>query len=174
MDAATPIKLHIGGEEVKDGWKILNVLPGPGVDIVGSCTDLSLFPDGSVDEVYASHVLEHLDGGGLIQSLREICRILKPGGQVTISVPDLDILCRLFLQAKTVEEKFMIGGMIYGGHVNQYDIHHIGLTADMLGGLLQGAGFSRIQRRDKLDLFADQSQHCHNGQFISLNMVAVK
>ena len=52
-----PIKLHIGGTSAKDGWKILNILPGPSVDILGTCTDLSMFADGTVDVVYASHVL---------------------------------------------------------------------------------------------------------------------
>ena len=34
------LRLHVGGKEKKDGWKILNIQPGPDVDYVGSCTDL--------------------------------------------------------------------------------------------------------------------------------------
>ena len=54
------IKLHIVGREKREGWLILDALPGPAVDYVGNCTDLSFLPDSSCSEVYASHVLEHL------------------------------------------------------------------------------------------------------------------
>ena len=55
-----PLRLHIGGEEPKAGWTILNVQEGPYVDALGDCRDLSGYSDGSVAEIYASHVFEHL------------------------------------------------------------------------------------------------------------------
>ena len=51
------MKLHIGGEEAKSGWKILNIVDESYVDFVGSCVDLSKFEDASVDEIYASQSL---------------------------------------------------------------------------------------------------------------------
>ena len=36
-----PLRLHIGGEEPKAGWTILNVQEGPHVDALGDCRDLS-------------------------------------------------------------------------------------------------------------------------------------
>ena len=48
------LRLHIGGRTPRAGWKILDVNPGPHVDFVGNCRDLSRFADGSVAEVYAS------------------------------------------------------------------------------------------------------------------------
>ena len=66
-------RLNIGGTERRDGWKILNILPGPEVDYVGDCTDLTQLADASVDDVYASHVLEHLGyGEDLASSLGHI------------------------------------------------------------------------------------------------------
>jgi predicted SAM-dependent methyltransferase len=44
------LRLHVGGEQAKAGWKILDVQAGPGVDFVGTCTDLSGFDDASVAE----------------------------------------------------------------------------------------------------------------------------
>ena len=41
------IKLHIGGWEKREGWKILDALPGPLVDYVGNCNDLSFLDDES-------------------------------------------------------------------------------------------------------------------------------
>lgn len=56
------------------------------------------FPDAAFDAAYANHVLEHLtlsEGGELV---RDIKRVLKPGGRWRISVPDLEFYCRAYLR----------------------------------------------------------------------------
>ena len=55
------MKLHIGGKSKKEGWKILNIQNGENIDFVGDIKDLSQFEDESIEEIYASHVLEHVD-----------------------------------------------------------------------------------------------------------------
>ena len=51
--------------EKKEGWKILNIQKNDGrekdVDFVGDISDLSQFKDGSIEEIYASHTLEHVN-----------------------------------------------------------------------------------------------------------------
>lgn len=54
-------RLHIGGVERVEGWEVLNAVPGPVVDHVGSAADLRRFADGTFTALYSSHVLEHLD-----------------------------------------------------------------------------------------------------------------
>jgi predicted SAM-dependent methyltransferase len=41
------MKLHIGGEATKVGWKILNISQKPGVDFIGDMSDLSMFENDS-------------------------------------------------------------------------------------------------------------------------------
>ena len=80
---ADGIKLHIGGWEQREGWKILDAIPGPIVDYVGNCTELTFLDDESCCEVYASHVFEHLGYNGELQTaLKGVYRVLKPGGKV--------------------------------------------------------------------------------------------
>jgi O-antigen biosynthesis protein len=51
--------------------------------------DLSTFPDGSFDLIYCSHVLEHVTDDS--QAMRELYRILAPGGMAMLYVPVFDI-----------------------------------------------------------------------------------
>lgn len=45
--------------------------------------------DHSIDVLYTSHMLEHLDAKGVAAFLAEARRVLKPGGHVRIAVPNL-------------------------------------------------------------------------------------
>jgi predicted SAM-dependent methyltransferase len=170
-------KLHIGGKVRLDGWEVLNAIPGDYVDHVGDARDLTRFADNTFGEVYASHVVEHFDYmGELERTLREWYRVLIPAGRISISVPDLDILATLFLQKETMsfEDRFMIMRMIFGGHVNEYDHHKVGLSHDLLTGFLMLAGFTNIVRVGGFGIFNDSSNAVFKGQPISLSMVAAK
>ena len=68
-------------------------MPGPDVDYVGDCQDLSQFADEVVDEIYASHIIEQLGHGDeLGKALGEIRRVLKSNGTLRLSVPDWELL----------------------------------------------------------------------------------
>ncbi len=53
--------------------------------------------DGSVDAVYHSHVLEHLDRDRVAPFLAEVRRVLRVGGVHRVVVPDLEVRCRRYL-----------------------------------------------------------------------------
>lgn len=168
-------KLHIGGREVSAGWEILDVIPGDHVDHVGNANDLSRFDDGTFTEIYASHVVEHLDyKDELSLTLKEWRRVLAPGGVLRVSVPDIDILAHLMLQRRTldVNQRFKVMRMMFGGHVHPHDYHLVGLNQDFLSGFLNQAGFADLQRVTRHGLFSDTSETQIAGTLISLNMTA--
>jgi predicted SAM-dependent methyltransferase len=170
------LSLHIGGIEAKPGWKILNIEAGPGVDYVGNCRDLSRFEDGSIEEIYASHVLEHLSyAKDLLDALAEWHRVLKDGGRAMISVPDFEVLCRLFLDpARDAEQRFYLMRVAFGGQMDPYDFHYVGLTMEFLVSYLSRAGFAYVERVDDFALFEDTSKQDFLGTPISLNVIAWK
>lgn len=57
------------------------------------------YPDDSVSAVYHSHVLEHIDREHADGFMREIHRVLRPGGIQRVVVPDLEILVRRYVAA---------------------------------------------------------------------------
>ncbi len=168
-------RLHIGGTQAVPGWEVLNANPAPYVDHVGNANDLSRFPDGSFSDVYASHVVEHLDYTGELQNtLAEWKRVLAPGGRVHISVPDVDVLAELFLLKQTLStnERFHVMRMMFGGHEDKYDYHVVGLNAEFLAAFLNGAGYVNVRRVGDLGFFNDTSRMVFAGRPISLNMIA--
>jgi SAM-dependent methyltransferase len=56
------------------------------------------FAPDSVDAVYHSHVLEHLDRAVARGFLEETLRVLRPGGICRIVVPDFEFLCREYVR----------------------------------------------------------------------------
>lgn len=81
-------KLNLGcGEEIKKGYINLDFIKGRGIDIVYDLNKTPYpFKNEEFDEIYASHVLEHLDGDWF-SIIKELYRILKRGGRLIIKVP---------------------------------------------------------------------------------------
>jgi predicted SAM-dependent methyltransferase len=173
---AEGIKLHIGGQQRRDGWAILDVLAGPIVDYVGNCNDLSFLADESCCEIYASHVLEHLGYNGELQkTLKGVYRVLKPGGRLRASVPDLETLCRIFLHPSLDGAgRFHVMRMMFGGRTTDYDVHYVGLNFELLGGFLREVGFRDILRVREFGPFNDTSTLLFGNVPISLNVEARK
>ncbi len=170
-------KLHIGGKCRSQGWEVLNANPAPYVDHVCNANDLSQFDDDSFSEIYASHIVEHFDYVGELQStLKEWFRVLQPSGKIYISVPDLDVLATLTLdkESLTAEERFHAMRMLFGGHTDKYDYHFVGLNEEFLTQYLQGAGYVNARRVEGFGLFEDTSSMVFKGVPISLNMIAEK
>lgn len=171
-----PDKLHIGGTVRAEGWQVLNVQPGEQVDFVCDLRDLSRFADNSFDLVYGSHVLEHF---GYIEELpgviADLHRIIRPGGRLLASVPDLDILCKLFIdESLTLDERFQVMRMMFGGQTDRYDFHFVGFNMGILAHFLASAGFAEIYRVPFFNIFDDSSTVTVGDRLISLNIVAVK
>ena len=173
------MKLHIGGMEKKEGWKILNIQKNDSrekhVDLVGDISDLSQFDNESIEEVYASHTLEHVKQKNMFKTLKGIHRVLKDGGKFYVSVPDMDILCKLYLDPKiNLKNKIEVMRMIYGGQVDEFDFHYFGWNMPLLETFFKDAGFKKFERVKSFSLFNDTSEFSFNGVPISLNVIAYK
>lgn len=83
------MKLDIGcGKNKKEGFIGVDQYDMEGVDIVTDvANDTWEWEDGSVEEIHASHFLEHLTAKQRVHFMNEAYRVLQDGGKVTIITP---------------------------------------------------------------------------------------
>ena len=79
-------------------WENYDLFPNHPAVRQCSVTDLATeFQESTVDVFYIAHVLEHIDPRVVPSVLRDICRILRPGGILRVVVPDLEQIAKLYL-----------------------------------------------------------------------------
>lgn len=102
------------------------------------------FADGSADFVYSSHFLEHLYRADAQRLLQESFRVLKPGGTIRVSVPDLEYAVSLYHAGKRRE---MLGNYFFvEDDDSHYARHKYMYDFTLLSEALAEAGFREIRR----------------------------
>jgi tetratricopeptide (TPR) repeat protein len=143
----------------------LDIDPGVGPDIVASITDMAAVASGSVDAVYSSHNIEHLYPHEVPVALREMRRVLKPGGFLFATLPDLQEVARRVAEDRLDDPLYMspMGpiaplDIIYGHRPslaagNSFMAHRTGFTLGTLARALIGAGFAAVMVQRALSAF---------------------
>lgn len=150
-------QLHLGsGSRRLAGW--LNV------DVAGSDYDFDFtrplpWRTGSFSVVVSQHVIEHLElFGELLPLLSELNRVLMPGGEVWLSCPDMQKICRLYVDGRAnvlIEDRLtrdyystngappqqIVNDLFHqrGEHKNLFDF-------DMLKWALESVGFTHVSQ----------------------------
>jgi SAM-dependent methyltransferase len=60
--------------------------------------------DNSVEVVYSSHMIEHLDRSEAQSFLREVKRVLRPGGILRVAAPDISRIVDLYVATGDADE----------------------------------------------------------------------
>lgn len=102
-------RLQVGaGLNVREGWLNTNywfpLTPG------SICLDAARpfpLPDESFDHVYSEHMIEHVPYPAGESMLRECFRVLKPGGRLRISTPDLNFLVELQRPQSATQRRYI-------------------------------------------------------------------
>ena len=175
------VYIHLGcGDIASPEFINVDVHPAPHVHYVHDVTDLSIFPDGYADLVYACHLLEHIRHNKLKSTLWEWKRILKPGGVLRLSVPDLDKILHIYKSCSN--DIACIIGPLMGSQLNKHGMHCSVFNYKYLHEKLTELGFKNIHQWDiaKADHhnFQDWASRkiAKNGKEfdVSLNLEAVK
>jgi predicted SAM-dependent methyltransferase len=104
----------------------------------------SIYPlpdeDGSVEEIRASHVLEHFSHRDVSAVVNHWVAKLVPGGLLRIAVPDFGYVAKEYLAGRAIN----VQGYLMGGHVDDDDRHGCAFDAEVLEEILLAAGLERL------------------------------
>ncbi|MBI5049143.1 MAG: methyltransferase domain-containing protein [Deltaproteobacteria bacterium] len=176
------MKLHLGcGNRRIDGFIHIDLMDYEYIDYKSSADKLGFIKDGTVDLIYASHLLEHFGRNEIEKVLTEWHRVLKRGGILRLAVPNFEAIVNVYMKNKNLEELL---GLLIGGQKNEYDFHKMIFDERLLKRSLLKAGFSKAYRYDWR-----KTEHCNiddfsqaylphmdkeKGILMSLNLEAVK
>lgn len=103
-------KLQIGaGGNVLKGWLNTDLYPYDNQIIPMDVTKPFFFGNDTFDYVFCEHMIEHIPYTEGMKMLKECCRVLKPGGRIRISTPDLQAHLDLFKNDKTLTQEQYVG-----------------------------------------------------------------
>lgn len=134
------LRLNLGsGVDYKEGF--LNI------DLFDTSADASWdirklpLNNGSVSQIIAYDVIEHIGYNDIVPMLKEWHRVLKNNGEVIILTPDMVSVCEAFL--KNPEDDWSYAP-IYGNQDGEGQYHKCGFTVKRLFKLFGYAGFRNI------------------------------
>lgn len=184
IDRSLPLeRLHLGCGNIHiDGWCNVDVIKTGATDLVADITALAGIPNNSVQTIYTCHALEHFSTSAIPGILRRWHEVLRPGGELRISVPDLDRITKIY---QNNIGHFQVDGnqpwiaLIYGGQKDQFDFHRTGFNFNWMRHLLKDAGFREVEQYEHSPHFIEgvidnSLANAPFGEYISLNVRAVK
>jgi predicted SAM-dependent methyltransferase len=140
------MKLHLGcGKRYIPGYVHIDAVDFPHVDHVTSIDNLSFIGDDTVDVIYNCHVLEHFKRRDVPRVLSEWHRVLRPGGTLRISVPDLEAVCEIYRKTGDIE---LVIGALFGRQDYLYNIHYNVFDLVSLSKVLKKVGFVDVRKYD--------------------------
>ncbi len=102
------------------------------------------YSDATVDYIFSSHFLEHLFEKDAMNLLKECYRVLKPGGLIRISVPDLEYAVTLYNQNQ--KDQTLRDYFFNDDRENYFSRHKYMYDYEMMFVRLKRLGFQKINR----------------------------
>ena len=153
QEEGQPIRFNMGcGQDRIEGYM--------GVDMYGEAADIKQdimkldLPEACADEIMASHVIEHIPQHRAPEVLGKWYATLKAGGKLALETPDLEALCRDFIE-QDGQDKHTTAMCMFGAYVDHItpetqekgalSPHLWGYTPKTLASLCETIGFKDIQ-----------------------------
>ncbi len=145
-------RLHWGcGDWIEPGWINADAKDLPGVDLCCDIRDGLPLANESIDYAVSVHAFPELTLEEQVPALRELHRVLRPGGVLRLALPDLDLAVDAYRRgdrgyflvpderAESLGAKLVVQLLWYGFSRTVF-------TFDFVSELLAEAGYSRIDR----------------------------
>jgi predicted SAM-dependent methyltransferase len=157
-------------------WRV-DIDPRVKPDWVGSMTHMPSVANASMDAVFSSHNLEHLNAHEVPLALQEFLRVLTPSGFLVLTCPDLQAVAALIAEDQLMQPAYTSAAgpitpldMVFGlqtaiANGNHHMAHRCGFTQKVLTATLKHAGFASIlavRRPKAFDLWVIASKSDRN------------
>lgn len=134
MEETQPLRLNVGaGSTEIDGFVNLDRKSGQEAFPLD-------YPENSVDEIRASHVLEHFPYREVREVLDHWISRLKPGGLLRIAVPDFEYIAKRYDEGAPIPTQ----PFVMGGQVDENDFHKAIFDKGALTETMVNVGLERI------------------------------
>lgn len=156
LDSGREVKLDLGGgyQPGRNGW--VNVDVSNEADLFWNLRYGIPFPTARVDRLYSSHLFEHLTYEQGQALLDECMRVLRPGGSLSIVVPNARMYLEAYLSGEPLPEGYL-GWEPANNRTTAIDaVNYVAYMAgehkymfdqENLLHLLRAKGFERVQQR---------------------------
>jgi len=136
-------------KEYPPGYKCINYdardIPQH-TDVVGDVRDLSFFNDEHFDYILASDIIEHFPIANTPTILTEWRRVLKVGGIIEFRLPDLNAICRAYVEKR--HDAKLVSWLLYGGQDYPGNFHFVCFDRPFLNSVITPLGFEEIECKD--------------------------
>jgi glycosyltransferase involved in cell wall biosynthesis len=140
-------KLNLGsGDKAMPGYVNVDLFKGPIVDEIFQFDDIP-YKDASISGIHSEHSLEHVPFARVEKALNEWYRVLTPGGELLLKMPDFDDCCRKYIESVDKKARWWYKCTIYGvqisqaGEPNEAQIHMCGFSRGEMQEVLERIGF---------------------------------
>jgi predicted SAM-dependent methyltransferase len=140
-----PIRLHLGcGDQYFDGWINTDNYVFRVADAKLDAMKIPL-EDDSVDELWASHIIEHFNFYEGFDVLKEWYRVMKVNSKLSLETPDFLGACKLFVEG---DERLRINlyGHFFAMPWEKGNTHKFLYTETQLRWTLDRVGFRNTRR----------------------------
>ena len=148
------IEFGCGADPRQLGYKTCDIRDLPGVDYVCSAIDIADYCEhNTVSNIFSRHMFEHLSFHDGELHLDACMKILKPGGEIRMMMPNIEFHVRQWLSRDPAAIKHARAGFWgWQREVEEgqdWDIHKSGYDTLTLTQLLTDKGFTNVKAHSK-------------------------
>lgn len=139
-------RLNIGrGGKASGNWLNVDIDPALEPDVVDDVRVMAKFKNRSIDEIFASHLLEHIDEKDVIPTLKLWRKKLKIGGKLSIFCPDIERAWREYFGNKIDDNTLLVAMIGQEPSRSPYQRHRTMLWYSRVEKLLKAVGFKKCR-----------------------------